>query len=193
MPKNRRHESKGSLIRESSRGRVGISENRQNSTRFTKQSNDYSQARLIYRANSDLHRRVQTQNSPKTLVKTQSSTSLAGNNRNVSRLTRLDSHIQQREVNKDNFRHHTGRESSILNTSKSSIVPLQRDISRGGLFQSHSSHSLARGNSSKQLQRQSSSSQMPTLPLTRAKSRGQIVTELCTRSVSHQKSNIFIS
>ena len=167
------------MIRESSGGRVGISENRQNSTRFTQQSNDYSQARLIYRANSDLHRRFQTQNSPKTLAKTQSSTSLAGNNRNVSRLTRLDSHIQQREVNKDNFRHHTGRESSMLNTSKSSIVPLQRDISRGGLFQSHSSHSLARGNSSKQLQRQSS--------------RGQIVTELCTRSVSDQKSNIFIS
>ena len=190
---NKRLQSKGSLLRESSRGRVGTSENRQNSDRLTRQSEDYSQARLIYRANSDLSRRFQTQNSPKTLdgMKTSSSTSLAGNNKD--RLTRLDSHIQQRGVTRDSSRHHIGRESSILKTSNSryklirdpSIVQLQRDNSRDGLLRSHSSHSLARGNSSNQLQRQTSSSQLA--PLTRAKSRGHVVTELCTRYVSPHK------
>ena len=181
---------------------MGPSETRQNSARLTRQSDDYSQARLIYRADSDLNRRFQSQNSPKTLgsMKTLSSTSLAGNNRSVSnvnkeRLTRLDSHIQQRGVTRDNSRHQLGRESSTLKTQNSryklirdpSIVQLQRDNSRVGLCRSNSSHSLARGNSSNQLQRQSSSSQMPSL--TRSKSRGQVVTELCTRSVSQQYFN----
>ena len=179
---------------------MGPSENRQNSARLTRQSDDYSQARLIYRADSDLNRRFQSQNSPNKALgsmKTLSSTSLAGNNRSVSnvkkdRLTRLDSHIQQRGVTRDNSRHQLGRESSSLKTQNSryklirdpSIVQLQRDNSRVGLCRSNSSHSLARGHSSNQLQRQSSSSQMPSL--TRAKSRGQVVTELCTRSVSQQ-------
>ena len=190
---NRRPQSKGSLLRESSRGRVGSSENRQNSERLTRHSDDYSQARLIYRANSDLNRRFQAQNSAKTSdsMKTSSAANLAGNNR--GRLTRLDSHIQQRGVTRDNSRHHLGRESSILKTSNSryklirdpSIVQLQRENSCGGLLRSHSSHSLARGNSSNQLHRQTSSSKLATL--TRAKSRGQVVTELCTRSVSPRK------
>ena len=191
----RKPQSKGSLLRESSRGRVVTSENRQNSDRLTRQSEDYSQARLIYRANSDLNRRFQTENSPKIgSMKTLPSTNLAGNNTSVSnfnkdRLTRLDSHIQQRQVTRDNSRHQLGRESSILKTSNSryklirnpSSAQLQRDNSSGRLLQSHSLHSLARGNSSNQLQRQSSNSHLGTL--TRAKSRGQVVTELCTRSV----------
>ena len=181
---NRRQQSRGSLLREASRGRVGADEKGHNSERLSsRQSEDYSQARLIYRANSDLTRRFQAQNSPQA-----SSSTRSVSNIKEERLARLDSysHIPQRAVSRDHSRQQLSRESSTLKTSNSryklirdpSIVKLQRDNSRGGF--------LARANSSSLLQRQSSSSQLPTL--TRAKSRGQVVTELCTRSVSPQSS-----
>ena len=155
-----------------------------------RQSSDYSQARLIYRADSDL--KLQRQNSSIrnfddrkcTRPSNSEQSSFVFERRNTStdiareRLARRDSK-QAGPLSRESSKLIRGHSNyQLTREAQPPMGRLQRESSRNGFLRSISSSSLLRGNSF-QLPRQSSSSQLRTL--NRAKSNGKIVSELCTR------------
>ena len=155
-----------------------------------RQSSDYSQARLIYRADSDL--KLQRQNSSIrnfddrkcTRPSNSEQSSFVFERRNTStdiareRLARRDSK-QAGPLSRESSKLIRGHSNyQLTREAQPPMGRLQRESSRNGFLRSISSSSLLRGNSF-QLPRQSSSSQLRTL--NRAKSNGKYVSELCTR------------
>ena len=154
---------------------------------------EYGQARLIYRAGSDLKRNtsdLQRQDSWRRLPASdysrgQRCTERSNSSNNIvrERMARTDS-FAQRGVSRENSRPNLGREKLLRGNSdyklirESSARQLERGRSQTGFLRSSSAHSLVRGNSF-QLPRQASSAQLKTL--NRALSKGRIVTEVSRR------------
>ena len=174
--------SRVSMSRTSSSGRV------------REEREEFGQARLIYRAGSELMRNtsdLQRQDSGRRLP--DYSRGQRGTERSNSSSNIVRERIPQRGVSRENSRPNLGRENSRPNLGRekllrgnsdyklireSSAGQLERGRSQTGLLRSSSSHFLVRGNSF-QLPRQTSSAQLKSL--SRALSKGRIVTEVCRR------------
>ena len=162
--------------------------------RLREEREEFGQARLIYRAGSELMRNtsdLQRQDSWRRLP--DYSRGQRGTERSNSSSNIVRERIPQRGVARENSRPNLGRENSRPNLGRekllrgnsdyklireSSAGQLERGRSQTGLLRSSSSHSLVRGNSF-QLPRQASSAQLKSL--SRALSKGRIVTEVCRR------------
>ena len=162
-----------SMSRTSSRGRL------------REEREEFGQARLIYRAGSELMRNtsdLQRQDSGRRLP--DYSRGQQGTERSNSSSNIVRERIPRRGVSRENSRPNLGREKLLRGNSdyklirESSAGQLERGRSQTGLLRSSSSHSLVRGNSF-QLPRQASSAQLKSL--SRALSKGRIVTEVCRR------------